>query len=321
MKVIIATFDDATSARHAAERLRAAGFDRVDILDRPQELTGYGLPVEAIDRHRADLSANRILVACRCDAGREMECHQILEGGIQQQGTGQQIAGQQIGGQQVTGQQKVGQETIRVPIVEEQVSVGKVSEQRGGVRLHTYVEELEVSKTVQLREEHVEVERHKVDRPVNAGDRAVFEERTIKVDEMAERPVVKKEARVVEEIEIKKDVSTRPQTVTETVRRTDVEIDEDIDVKPLAADAAWRHHFDTNYASSGESWDTWHPAYKFGHELGSDERYRNAEWGTVESEARTRWGKTNDISTWEKIKAAVRHAFDGRKAESRRASL
>ena len=54
----------------------------------------------------------------------------------------------------------------------------------------------------------------------------------IRITEMRERsevPVVNKEARVVEEIRLSKDVDEREETIRENVRHTEVDIDNDID--------------------------------------------------------------------------------------------
>jgi hypothetical protein len=52
----------------------------------------------------------------------------------------------------------------RIPIVEEELKVGKREVERGGARVRSYVRETPVSEQVNLREEHVSVER----RPVSA---------------------------------------------------------------------------------------------------------------------------------------------------------
>lgn len=126
----------------------------------------------------------------------------------------------------VTGLTRAASEgEITLPIVEEQLSVGKRTVERGGARVRTHVEEVPVQEQVQLREEHVHVERRPVDRPVGNAPEA-FREGVIEVTEQAEVPVVSKEARVVEEVVIGKDVTERQETVRDTVRRTDVEVDE-----------------------------------------------------------------------------------------------
>ena len=64
-----------------------------------------------------------------------------------------------------------------------------------------------------------------MDRPV-AGDENLFRERTIEAEERAEEAVVDKQVRVKEELVIKKDVGQRSETVSDTVRRTEVEVDD-----------------------------------------------------------------------------------------------
>lgn len=124
-----------------------------------------------------------------------------------------------------TASRQVGEEHI--PIVEEQLAVGKREVSSGGVRVRSYVQEKPVEEQVRLREEHVEVERRPVDQPVSEanlqGD--AFQEREIEMTETAEEAVVGKSARVVEEVVVKKDIGERTETIHDTVRRTDVEVD------------------------------------------------------------------------------------------------
>jgi len=112
-----------------------------------------------------------------------------------------------------------------IPIVEEQIRVGKRDVERGRVRVRSYVVETPVTEQVALREEHVEVQRRAVDRPLTDADNA-FREQVIEATETGEEAVVAKEARVVEEVSIRKDASEHVETVHDTVRRQDVEIDD-----------------------------------------------------------------------------------------------
>jgi len=111
-----------------------------------------------------------------------------------------------------------------VPVVEEQIDIGKRQVAQGGVRVRTHVEEKPVEKDVTLREETVRVERRPVDRPATEADFARAREGTIDVTETREVPVVSKEAHVVEEVVVGKDVKQRTETVRDTVRKTDVEV-------------------------------------------------------------------------------------------------
>lgn len=112
---------------------------------------------------------------------------------------------------------------ITIPIVEEQLVVGKREVQRGGARIHTFVTERPVEASVSLHEEHVSVERRPVDRVATDAD---FQSQDITMTETAEEAVVGKTARVVEEVVVGKTATDRTETVHDTVRRTDVEVDE-----------------------------------------------------------------------------------------------
>ena len=115
-----------------------------------------------------------------------------------------------------------------IPVYEEQLRVGKREVGRGSVRVRSYVVEQPVQKQVQLREERVHVERRPVDRPTDiAGTAEPFRERTIEVTATAEEAVIAKEARVKEEIVVGKDTQERTETVSDTVRRTEVEVEDD----------------------------------------------------------------------------------------------
>ncbi|WP_338665970.1 YsnF/AvaK domain-containing protein [Pararoseomonas sp. SCSIO 73927] len=121
-----------------------------------------------------------------------------------------------------------------IPIVEEQIRVGKRDVERGRVRVRSYIVETPVTEQVTLREEHVDVQRRSVDRPLTDADDA-FREHIIDATEHTEEAVVAKEARVTEELVIRKDSTERTETVNDTVRRTEVEVD---DTTPDAARTA-----------------------------------------------------------------------------------
>ena len=116
-------------------------------------------------------------------------------------------------------------EQTTMPVIQEELEIGKRTVERGGVRVHSHVEEMEVEEVIRLREEHVTVERHAVDRPATAAD--AFQESTLDVKEMAEQPVVGKRARVVEEVVIGKKAEEHDEIIAETVRR------QEVDVEPL----------------------------------------------------------------------------------------
>jgi uncharacterized protein (TIGR02271 family) len=207
--------------------------------------------------------------------------------------------------QNVEGQQAI-------PVVEEELHVGKREVQRGGVRVHTRVEERPVEEQVRLREEHVSVERRPADRPVTAADLNTFQEGTIEMTERAEEAVVQKQARVVEEVVVGKEASQRTETVRDTVRRTDVDIQEipgtgarsDVDWETYDAD--FRSNFQSSFKGGDLTYDQARPAYRYGYGLGG------SEWN--EADARSRWEAKNP-GTWDRFKNAARYAYDKARAK------
>jgi uncharacterized protein (TIGR02271 family) len=115
-----------------------------------------------------------------------------------------------------------------LPVAEEELRVGKQEVGRGGVRVRSYIVERPVEEQVALRDETVRVERRPVDRPLEPGD-AAFEEKVIEAVERDEEAVVSKRARVVEEVALHKDVDTRTETVRDTVRKQEVEVEDEDD--------------------------------------------------------------------------------------------
>lgn len=115
----------------------------------------------------------------------------------------------------------------RVPVVDEEIQIGKRTVERGGVRVHTRLVEQPIEEQVRLREEHARIERRPVDRAVTDADVAALREGTIEVRETVEEPVVQKVARVREEIEVGKEVEERTETIRDTVRHTEVQVDDD----------------------------------------------------------------------------------------------
>jgi stress response protein YsnF len=117
------------------------------------------------------------------------------------------------------------EETKTARAVEETLRVGK-EQVTGGKRLVTNVTEREVEKPVTLREETVEIERNHDSRRLSPEEaNKAFEDKTVEMIATSERPVVSKEARVTEEVALRKQTGERQETVRETVRRSDVEVE------------------------------------------------------------------------------------------------
>lgn len=207
-----------------------------------------------------------------------------------------------------------GAETI--PVVEEQMRVGKRDVQRGGVRVRSYVTERPVEEQVRLRDETIQVERRPVDRAVSSTD-DVFRERSIELTETDEEAVIAKEARVVEEVVVRKDVEERVETVRDTVRRTDVEVEQlnggmttDMNQGDFSRyDTDFRTHYGKGSYGSDYTYEQVQPAYRYGYTLSSDERYKDRNWADVENDVRTNWEASNK-GTWERFKDSIRYAWE-----------
>ena len=119
----------------------------------------------------------------------------------------------------VTGQSN---ETLR--LAEEQLSVGKRVVNRGGTRVRRYVVETPVEEAVTLHIEQVTLER----RPVTDANVAAdsFSDKTIELMETAEEAVVSKTAHVYEEVALRKEATERVETVRDSVRKEEVEVEQ-----------------------------------------------------------------------------------------------
>lgn len=114
----------------------------------------------------------------------------------------------------------------KIDLVEETLQVGKRVVGGGRVRVRSYVVETPVEEQVSLREEHVGIERRPMNRAPTAADEALFGERVIEATETGEEAIIAKEARVTEEVTLRKDMAERVETVRDTVRRTELDVED-----------------------------------------------------------------------------------------------
>lgn len=230
--------------------------------------------------------------------------------------TGATTSGQSFTGSGTSGQ--VGMTDTNqgqvIPVVEEELQVGKRAVQRGGVRVYTHATERPVTEQVQLRDEEVNVQRRPVDRPASEADLRAFQEGSIEVTETDEVPVVAKEARVVEEVEVSKTAQMHTETIQETVRGTEVSVESlgaaGTDDFEVHADE-FRTDFQNRYSNRGMSYEQLSPAYRYGYHMGMDQRYRGGDWDRVEADARRDWEQQHQHEgPWEKFKDAIRYGWD-----------
>ena len=168
----------------------------------------------------------------------------------------------------------------RLAVAEERLVVGKRAVERGGMRVRRVVTERPVEEQVTLRDETIRVDRRRVDQPVSGTASDLFTEQTFEFTETDEEAVVAKEARVIEEVVVGKTVEQRTETVRDTVRRSDVQIEE------IAA--------------------------TYGQTLASDARYSGREWAEVETEARSSYERDNaGGEPWDSVRDSIRNSYEG----------
>jgi uncharacterized protein (TIGR02271 family) len=197
-------------------------------------------------------------------------------------------------------------ETHSVPVVQEELQVGKRTVRRGGVRVFNRIVEQPVQEQINLREEHVRVDRRATDRPATEAD---LRGDTIEVTEYAEEPVISKSSRVVEEVTIDKQTTNRTETIRDNVRRTDVDIQR-LDGKESNYSDDFRTDFQARYGSTGATYDTYAPSYEYGYTMASDDRYRGRRWEDVETHLRTDYEQRYPSSKWEQMKDSVRYGWN-----------
>jgi uncharacterized protein (TIGR02271 family) len=223
-------------------------------------------------------------------------------------------------GRQRTPQRGMDDTEVRIPVVEEDISVGKREVERGHVRIYSRVTERPVEEAVRLREEKVTVDRRPADRPATEADFAAAEKEVIEMTETAEEPVVSKRARVVEEVVVQKEVTERTETVRGTARHTDVDVHREPETATATRrvtttqdfgtyDPLCRQHYATAFAGRGAAYTEYEPAYRYGYALRRDERYRGRDWAALEADARREW-EARHPSTWERFKDAVRYGWE-----------
>ena len=119
---------------------------------------------------------------------------------------------------------RAGEEEQTIPLAEEQVEIGKRRVERP-VHVRRYVVERPVEQQVTLHDERVEIERRRRPAHQQTAGAGAFEERVVEVRASTEEPVVNKTAAVTEEVVVRREETERTETVRDTVRKEEVEIE------------------------------------------------------------------------------------------------
>jgi uncharacterized protein (TIGR02271 family) len=112
-----------------------------------------------------------------------------------------------------------------IQLAQEDAAVNKRMVERRRLRAYTVVKERQAEATVALRDETVQVSRRKVNRAVDLND-DLFKTLSIEMAEVDEEAKVVKSARIVEEVELTKEYVENLATLRETLRYTDVAVEE-----------------------------------------------------------------------------------------------
>ncbi len=335
---IIAAFRNNTDAEAASKDLQAAGISRDDIYiengpgtrsssdakttPRESGLAGWFKSIFSSDDdpdrtyYERAINEGNTLLRVDLEDNNISTVEDILNGhspidiyGEQEGRTAGAAAG--TGAVPAGGSRRSAGQTKSIPVVKEDIQVGKRQVLRGGVRVYSRVVEQPVEEKVRLREEHVRVERQPVNRAASDADLAAGKEQVVEVQEFAEEPVVGKQARVVEEVRVGKDVSERTETVRDAVRHTDVNVEHTGGTHGSALDDTdFRSDYQNRYAASGASYDTYLPAYRYGYEMASNPQYKGRRFDEVESDLRKDYGQRYPNSAWERMKEAIRYGWD-----------
>ena len=250
-QTVVDIFDKTSNAQDAMDALVSKGFDRSNIdmsagnsaanstkdfkLDNQEEESGvskffknlFGSDDDSTDRYNNITAKSEAIVTVYATSADEaekaadiMDDNGAVDLDLEAGGSG----GNAMNVQNTTD--NTGNANQKISIIEENLEVGKRTVETGGMRLKSRIVEHPVEEQLRLREENVQVKRNTVDRPATDADFAAFKEGQIEMTEHAEVPVVSKQARVVEEVTLGKEVNERNETIHDTVRKTEVDVDD-----------------------------------------------------------------------------------------------
>ncbi|HKU25797.1 MAG TPA: YsnF/AvaK domain-containing protein [Candidatus Sulfotelmatobacter sp.] len=320
-KTIVGLFDNQQRAQAVLRELVNSGFQQSDIHcitlnggtgNVESRLMSAGVPSEEVRHYSSEAQSGKAVLVLKTSDQVVQTAVTVLErNGAKDldQRRSADMAG--LSGNETTGISKAddGSTTTAIPVVEEELKVGKRQVTAGGVRIYTSVREQPVEQEVSLRKEHIDVERRPVNRPATEQDLREFKEGTIEVTATAEQPVIAKEAKVVEEVVVSKDVNQEQQTVRDTVCRTEVHVDDTPGqpsnrVEQARAALGSKSESGINPTPANDDY-----ASTYAQTLATDPRYRGKDWAAIEPEAQRQWG-THHKGGWEEFKDRVRHAWE-----------
>lgn len=262
---IVALYDKEEKAQEAARALESSGFDSSDISvsngellrDKDirdssvgQRLFGRNLSDQESTAFRRTISSGGAVLTLRTAdtqvdrAMRILNVHgpmNLRDRSASTLASSAQTPAQMSTPVTGTGRSDTAEEEV-LRLAEEQIDISKRQVATGKSRIRSFVTEKPVEQQISLHEEHCEVSRRDVTDPKLAkdfdGKDIDWKDRVIEITETSEQPVVRKTARVAEEVVIRRRGSDHVETVRDTVRRQQLEVERVPDVKPDLKKAA-----------------------------------------------------------------------------------
>lgn len=241
---IVAVYDKTGKARDAARALENAGFpsseislmNRESVSDKDvrdgnlwQRLFGRSISdQESTTYSRAIQSGGAVLSVRAPDseverAMRILDVHEPLDANESSARYGLDASTARAASPPAGTTRTEGREEV-LRLAEEQLDIGKRQVETGKSRIRRFVVERPVESKISLHEEHCEVARRTVTDSTPARD-IDWKDQTIEIVETDEQPVISKTTRVTEEVVIRRRGSDHVETVRDTVRRQQVEVE------------------------------------------------------------------------------------------------
>jgi hypothetical protein len=127
--------------------------------------------------------------------------------------------------------------------------------------------------------------------------------------ETREEPVVSKRARVTEEVALRQEAGEHTETINESVRSTDEEVQGSQEVKASMGLSRYEQdflqHYTSHFSDAG-SYDEYRPAYHYGYGLATR---GSGNWSEIESEAQRNWEEQHPGS-WDHYRTAIQYGWE-----------
>ncbi|MEJ2707259.1 MAG: hypothetical protein P8074_06565 [Anaerolineales bacterium] len=72
---------------------------------------------------------------------------------------------------------------------------------------------------------------------------------------------------------------------------------------------AYETHYQRHLAHTGKSFEEYLPAYQFGYQIATDERFRHERWDQIEPQVRQQWESQEHPGTWDDFKLSIYYGW------------